>query len=428
MLKMSRPYHFFFMLNLKDVRTRPEHYQQGLTHRNFTDLTVIQILEKEQLSRQKQQEVQALQQQKNDLAKQIGKATPEDRSTLLTQGEQIKKELLQAETVFENMKKELDTQLSFIPNCPHPSVPTGKDEEDNVEIKKVGHPRKFDFTPLEHHQISLSKENMDFDTAARVSGSRFVYLKGTLARLHRAIGQFFLDTLTEEFGYTEMYTPYLVRAESMFGTAQHPKFTDDQFETTDGRWLIPTSEVSLTNYVREQLLSHQNLPLRFTTLSPCFRKEVGAAGKDIHGMIRQHQFYKVEMVSITNQQTSYDELERMVHIASTLLQRLDLPHRIMLLCTGDMGFSSTKTYDLEVWLPSQNGYREISSCSNCEDFQARRMMTRYKDTNGENQYCHTLNGSGLAVGRTLIAILENYQNADGTIEIPEVLKKYMYPL
>lgn len=412
------------MLNLKDVRSRPEHYQQGLNSRGFTDTNIAQIIEKEQISRHQQQQLQDLQQQKNDTAKQIGKATPEERPALIQQGEQIKKELQQVEANFETIKAELDILLAFLPNCPHPSVPVGKDEQDNVEIKKIGTPREFDFTPLEHHLIGISKENMDFDTAARVSGSRFVYLKGMLARLHRAIGQFFLDTLTQEFDYTEMYTPYLVRPEAMFGTAQHPKFKDDQFETTDGRWLIPTSEVSLTNYVREQLLSHQTLPLRFTTLSPCFRKEVGAAGKDLYGMIRQHQFYKVEMVSITDQKTSYDELERMVGIASTLLQKLDLPHRIMTLCTGDMGATATKTYDLEVWLPSQNGYREISSCSNCEDFQARRMMTRYKDENGENQYCHTLNGSGLAVGRTLIAILENYQNTDGSITIPDVLKKY----
>lgn len=412
------------MLNLKDVRTRPEYYQRGLDNRGFTDITIAQVIEKEQLSRQQQQQLQDLQQQKNDTAKQIGKATPEERSTLIQQGEHIKKELQKTEAAFEAIKTELDALLAFLPNCPHPSVPVGKDEQENVEVKQIGNPRKFDFTPLEHHLIGISKENMDFDTAARVSGSRFVYLKGTLARLHRAIGQFFLDTLTEEFGYTEMYTPYLVRPDAMFGTAQHPKFKDDQFETTDGRWLIPTSEVSLTNYVREQLLPGQNLPLRFTTLSPCFRKEVGAAGKDLHGMIRQHQFYKVEMVSITDQNTSYDELKRMVDLASTLLQRLNLPHRIMTLCTGDMSATATKTYDLEVWLPSQNGYREISSCSNCEDFQARRMMTRYKDEKGENQYCHTLNGSGLAVGRTLIAILENYQNADGSVAIPDILKKY----
>ncbi|MEK7654851.1 MAG: serine--tRNA ligase [Pseudomonadota bacterium] len=413
------------MLNLKDMRARPEYHQAGFDRRGFTDITVAQILEKEQLSRLQQQQLQNLQQQKNDTAKQISKATYEERPKLIQQGEQIKTELQQAQETFETIKTELDSILTFLPNCPHPSVPTGKDEQNNIEMKKIGTPRTFDFTPLEHHLIGISKEQMDFDTAAKVSGSRFVYLKGTLARLHRAIGQFFLDTLTEEFGYTEMYTPYLVRAESMFGTAQHPKFTDDQFETTDGRWLIPTSEVSLTNYVREELLSLQILPLRFTTLSPCFRKEVGAAGKDLHGMIRQHQFYKVEMVSITDKSASYDELERMVSIASALLQKLDLPHRIMTLCTGDMGIAAAKTYDLEVWLPSQNGYREISSCSNCEDFQARRMMTRYKDVSGENQYCHTLNGSGLAVGRTLIAILENYQNKDGSITIPDTLKKYM---
>lgn len=412
------------MLNLKDVRVRPGYHQTGLDNRGFTDITVAQILEKEQQCRQQQQDVQNLQQQKNDTAKQIGKATSEDRSALIQKGEQIKKELQHAETSFEKIKTDLDTVLFFMPNCPHDSTPVGKNEQDNVEVRKIGTPRTFNFIPLEHHLISISQKHMDFDAATRVSGSRFVYLKSMLARLHRAIGQFFLDTLTEEFGYTEMYTPYLVKAEAMFGTAQHPKFIDDQFETTDGRWLIPTSEVSLTNYVREQLLSHQSLPLRFTTLSPCFRKEVGAAGKDLHGMIRQHQFYKVEMVSITDQRTSYDELERMVDIASTLLQRLNLPHRIMALCTGDLGFSATKTYDLEVWLPSQNVYREISSCSNCEDFQARRMMTRYKDANGENHYCHTMNGSGLAVGRTLIAILENYQNADGSITIPDVLKKY----
>lgn len=409
------------MLNLKDVRVRPDHFQQGLTNRGFTDLTIGQILEKEELCRHQQQHVQNLQQQKNDVAKKIGKATIEERALLLEQGEQIKKDLHQAETSFENCKKELDELLSLVPNCPHSSVPKGKDEHDNVEVKRIGQPRTFNFEPKEHHLIGMAKQQMDFDAAARVSGTRFVYLKDTLARLHRALGQFFLDTLTEEFGYTEMYTPYLVRTESMFGTAQHPKFKDDQFETTDGRWLIPTSEVSLTNYVREQLLPQDVLPLRVTTISPCFRKEVGAAGKDLHGMIRQHQFYKVEMVSITDKDTSYDELERMVEIASILLQRLELPHRIVTLCTGDMGFAATKTYDLEVWLPSQKGYREISSCSNCEDFQARRMMTRYKGA-GENHCCHTLNGSGLAVGRALIAVLENYQNADGSVTIPDVLK------
>ena len=409
------------MLNIKDIRNNPDHFQRCLDKRNFTDIKINDLLRKDEQLRILQTNLQALQEERNKTAKIISKATPEERPSLIQKGEAIKKEMLDKESKVKELKDDFDCLISSIPNILHDSVPLGKDENDNVEVRKIGEPKKFNFQPKEHHELSISKEMMDFEASAKVSGARFVYLKGEIAKLHRALGQFFLDTLTQEFGYTELLTPYLVKTEAMFGTGQLPKFEEDQFETTDGRWLIPTSEVSLTNYVREKILQEKDFPHRFTTLSPCFRKEAGSAGKDMHGMIRQHQFYKTEMVSITKADESYEELERMVTIASTLLERLELPHRIVTLCSGDIGFGAAKTYDLEVWLPSQNCYREISSCSNCEDFQARRMKTRYKTSDGENLYCHTLNGSGLAVGRALVAVLENYQKEDGTIDVPKVL-------
>jgi seryl-tRNA synthetase len=322
--------------------------------------------------------------------------------------------------------------LMRVPNLPHASVPVGKDENDNPEVRRWGTPREFDFEVKDHVDVG-APIGMDFDTAAKESGSRFCFMRGQVARLHRALAQFMLDTHTSEHGYVECYTPYIVTADTMRGTGQLPKFEEDLFAAKKGGqegegetlYLVPTAEVSLTNMVNGNLLKHTDLPIKVTAHTPCFRSEAGSYGRDTRGMIRQHQFDKVEMVRIVSPENSYDHLEEMVNNAERILQKLGLPYRVITLCTGDMGFGATKTYDLEVWLPAQNTYREISSCSNCEAFQGRRMGTRYKDENGKNQWVHTLNGSGLAVGRTLVAVLENYQNADGSVTVPEVLRPYM---
>jgi seryl-tRNA synthetase len=316
--------------------------------------------------------------------------------------------------------------LAVIPNVPLDDVPDGKDETGNVEVRRWGTLPKFDFQPRQHFEIGEWLGLMDFETAAKLSGARFVILKGQLARLERALGQFMIDVHTQENGYTEVYAPYMLRDEAMFGVGQLPKFSDDLFRTTSGHWLIPTAEASLTNLVREKVLDEKDLPLRFTAYTPCFRAEAGAAGKDTRGMIRQHQFSKVELVAIVAPEESEAENQKMTACAEDILKRLGLAFRTIVLCTGDMGFGSRKTYDIEVWLPGQNAYREISSCSQLGDFQARRMDARYKPVDGKGtRLVHTLNGSGLAVGRTLIAVLENYQNGDGSITIPEVLRPYM---
>ena len=359
--------------------------------------------------------------QKNEVARQIPFAA--DKGPLISKGEDIKRNIQAYEQKVMALEEDLNTLLSLVRNIPADDVPLGKDENDNVEIRRVGTIPLFnEFSPKEHFDLLTSE--MDFETGAKVSGARFVFLKNSLAKLHRALKNFMLDTLTQEFGYTEMEVPFLVKATSMFGTAQLPTLKDDLFETLNGEMLIPTGEVPLTNYVRESILDESLLPLRLTAATPCFRKEAGAAGRDTRGMIRQHQFTKVEMVSIVHPNDSEDEHQRMLRAAETILQKLELPYRVLILCTGDMGFSSQKTYDIEVWLPGQNRYREISSCSNCGDFQARRMKTRIKTSNGHNILAHTLNGSGLAVGRTLIAVMENYQQADGSIQWPKVLEKY----
>jgi seryl-tRNA synthetase len=319
---------------------------------------------------------------------------------------------------------DLERALAEIPNLPLDDVPDGADSNDNVEHHRFGAKRDFAFEPKQHFDLGEALGLMDFETAAKLSGARFVVLKGPLARLERALGQFMLDVHTGEHGYTELAPPLLVRDETMFGTAQLPKFAEDQFRTTTGLWLIPTAEVPLTNLVREEILAEAQLPLRFTAGTPCFRAEAGAAGKDTRGMIRQHQFTKVELVSITTPEQSRDEHERMLACAEEVLRRLDLHYRVMLLCTGDTGFASQKTYDIEVWLPGQGAYREISSCSICGEFQARRMNARYRSKDGV-RYVHTLNGSGVAVGRALIAVLETYQQEDGSIAVPEVLRPYM---
>jgi seryl-tRNA synthetase len=333
-------------------------------------------------------------------------------------------EISKAEKELEKVV-DVNDLLAAIPNLPADEVPQGADENDNVEISKWGTPRSFDFVPKDHADLGPPL-GLDFETGVMISGARFAFLRSGVARLNRALGQFMLDHQTTANGFNECATPYLVREEALFGTGQLPKFAEDNFKTTDDRWLIPTSEVSLTNSVRESILADTDLPIRLTALTPCFRSEAGAAGKDTKGLIRQHQFEKVELVAITRPEDSEAEHERLVGAAESVLQALELPYRKMLLCTGDMGNSSRKTYDLEVWLPGQNLYREISSCSNCGDWQARRMNARYKPAGEKNTvFVHTLNGSGLAVGRTLVAVLENYQQADGSVTVPDILKPYM---
>ncbi|WP_244895123.1 serine--tRNA ligase [Neisseria dumasiana] len=332
---------------------------------------------------------------------------------------------------YEATQQELENWLTTIPNLPHESVPVGKDETENVEVRKIGTPRAFDFEVKDHVDLGAPL-GLDFEAGAQLSGARFTVMKGQIARLHRALSQFMLDTHTTQHGYTECYTPYIVNDSTLFGTGQLPKFGEDLFHVTRGgdetkttQYLIPTAEVTLTNTVADSIVPSESLPIKLTAHSPCFRSEAGAYGKDVRGLIRQHQFDKVEMVQIVHPEKSYDALEEMVGHAEKILQLLELPYRVITLCTGDMGFGAAKTYDLEVWVPAQNTYREISSCSNCEDFQARRMKARFKDEDGKNRLVHTLNGSGLAVGRTLVAVLENHQNADGSINIPAALQPYM---
>ena len=344
---------------------------------------------------------------------------------------ELKTDLEQAAADLDAVQKELDAWLLSIPNLPHESVPAGKDETENVEVRKVGTPREFDFEIKDH--VDLGEPlGLDFEGGAKLSGARFTVMKGQIARLHRALAQFMLDTHTLKHGYTEHYTPYIVDDTTLQGTGQLPKFAEDLFHVTRGgdeskktQYLIPTAEVTLTNTVADSIVAGSDLPLKLTAHSPCFRSEAGAYGKDVRGLIRQHQFDKVEMVQIVHPEKSYEALEKMVGHAENILKALELPYRVITLCTGDMGFGATKTYDLEVWVPAQNTYREISSCSNCEDFQARRMKARFKDENGKNRLVHTLNGSGLAVGRTLVAVLENHQNADGSINVPAALQPYM---
>jgi seryl-tRNA synthetase len=339
---------------------------------------------------------------------------------------ELKETIAKGEDDERKLDAEMKAALEVIPNLPLADVPDGGDETGNVEVRKVGTPGKFDFAPKQHFEIGEALGLMDFEAAQKISGARFVVLKGALARLERALASFMLDLHTGEFGYTEVNPPILVKDQAAYGTAQLPKFAEDLFKTTNDFWLLPTAEISLTNLVREQIIDEAQLPMRVTAWTPCFRSEAGAAGKDTRGMIRQHQFSKVELVSITTPDKSLEEHERMTSCAEEILKRLGLPFRTMLLCTGDMGFASQKTYDIEVWLPGQNTYREISSCSVCGDFQARRMDARYRAKDGGKPvYVHTLNGSGLAVGRTLIAVLENYQRADGSVIIPEVLRPYM---
>ncbi|WP_433910420.1 serine--tRNA ligase [Sphingomonas yabuuchiae] len=374
-------------------------------------------------------EAQDAQTRRNDLSKQIGQAKAakdEVRAqSLMDEVATLKAKLPELEEQERAVEAELNTALAAIPNLPAADVPQGADENDNALVHQKGEPATFAFEAREHDAIAPAL-GMDFETGVALSGARFTLLRGPMARLSRALGQFMLDRMTEENGFELVQPPLLVRDEAAFGTGQLPKFAEDLFRTTDGRWLIPTAEVSLTNIVREAILSEAELPLRFTALTPCFRSEAGAAGRDTRGLIRQHQFDKVEMVSITTPDQSDAEHERMTACAEGVLEALGLPYRRMLLCTGDMGFSAARTYDLEVWLPGQARYREISSCSTCTDFQARRMMARYRPAESKGtRFVHTLNGSGLAVGRTLVAVIENYQQADGSVIVPEVLRPYL---
>ncbi|HXD41450.1 MAG TPA: serine--tRNA ligase [Ramlibacter sp.] len=401
----------------------------------FLDVGAFVALEAERKSIQTRTE--ELQAQRNQLSRQIGqlKSKGESADAVMAQVASLKAELESSAARLEQIQPELQALLLSVPNLPHQSVPLGADETANVEVRKWGTPRKYDFAVKDHVDVG-ERLGLDFAMGVKLSGSRFIAMKGQAARLHRALGQFMLDVQTQEHGYTECYTPYIVNAETLRGTGQLPKFEADLFAARKGGqegdasdaaalYLIPTSEVTLTNFVRGEILAQAQLPIKLTAHSPCFRSEAGSAGRDTRGMIRQHQFDKVEMVQITHPDRSYEALEQMTSHAEAILQKLGLPYRVVLLCAGDMGFGSAKTYDLEVWLPAQDTYREISSVSNCEAFQARRLQARFRNAQGRNELVHTLNGSGLAVGRTLVAVLENYQNADGSVTVPEALRPYL---
>lgn len=370
-----------------------------------------------------------LQAKRNTASKQIGiaKSKAEDASAIMAEVAGLGDELKAAEVKLNDVQLKLQEIMLNVPNLPHDSVPKGNDEADNVEVRKVGTPRTFDFAIKDHTDVGTPL-GLDFDTGAKLSGARFTLMRGKIAKLHRALAQFMLDRQTEQHGYTECYTPYMVNAETLIGTGQLPKFEEDLFSLAhnDSKlYLIPTSEVTLTNTVRDEIVPLESLPIKLTAHTPCFRSEAGSYGRDTKGMIRQHQFDKVEMVQIVHPEKSYEALEEMVGHAENILKALELPYRVVSLCTGDMGFGAAKTYDLEVWLPAQNTYREISSVSNCEAFQARRLQARFRNAQGKPELVHTLNGSGLAVGRTLVAVLENYQNADGSVTVPTVLRPYM---
>jgi seryl-tRNA synthetase len=417
------------MHDIRALRETPELFDKGWAARGMPPQTA-RLIALDDERRAVVSELQAAQEKRNALSKEIGLAKRDKdearAAALMNEVASLKEQVQAGEERERSANEALEMALAELPNIPLDDVPVGEDEDANVVHSTQGTPRDLDFEPKEHFEIGEQLGLMDFETAARISGARFVILKGALARLERAIAQFMLDLHTTENGYTEIVPPMLVRDQAMYGTAQLPKFADDQFRTENGYWLIPTAEVPLTNLGREQILSESDLPIRVTAHTPCFRQEAGAAGRDTRGMIRQHQFSKVELVSITTPENSLDELERMRDCAEMVLRLLGLPYRVMVLSTGDMGFGARKTYDIEVWLPGQSAYREISSCSVCGDFQARRMNARYRPE-GEKQprFVHTLNGSGLAVGRTLIAVLENYQQADGSVVVPEALVPYM---
>lgn len=415
------------MFDIKWIRENPDAFDAGMARRKLPP-QAADLIALDAKRRDAQTKAQELQTERNALSKQIGilKSKGEDASGVIAQVSESKAAQAVAEQEVSETAAALMDAMAGLPNIPLDEIPDGDSEDDNVEVRRVGEPATFDFDVKDHVEIGENLGMMDFQTAAKIAGSRFVLLSGGLARLERALGAFMLDHNVNEFGYVETNPPALVNDTTMYGTGQLPKFGEDLFKTTDGYWLIPTAEVPLTNIVAEETLDESYLPRRFTAMTWCFRSEAGAAGKDTRGMIRQHQFTKVEMVSVTKPEDSMDELERMTSCAEDILVQLGLPFRTIVLCTGDMGAGARKTYDIEVWLPAQDQYREISSCSVCGEYQARRMNARFKVAGEKGtQFVHTLNGSGLAVGRTLIAVLENYQQADGSVVIPEVLRPYM---
>ena len=426
------------LLLRKDLDSVVARLQTRKNPQQFLNVEAFKALEAERKTIQTRTE--DLQAKRNQLSKQIGmlmgKGEKDAAEAAKVEVGQAKVELDAAATRLEQIQGELQTMLAALPNLPHESVPVGEDEQGNVEVRRWGTPKTFDFEVKDHVDLG-TPFGLDFESGVKLTGSRFTVMQGQIARLHRALAQFMLDLQTEEHGYTECYVPYIVNSDSLKGTGQLPKFEGDLFAANKGGqdaepvpdtaalYLIPTSEVPLTNLVRDEVLAEDRLPIKLTAHSPCFRSEAGSAGRDTRGLIRQHQFDKVEMVQVVHPDKSYETLEEMTRHAEAVLQKLELPYRVMSLCTGDMGFGAAKTYDLEVWLPAQDTFREISSVSNCEAFQARRMQARFKNAQGKNELVHTLNGSGLAVGRTLVAVLENYQNADGTVTVPEALRSYM---
>lgn len=415
------------MHDIAAIRADAAGFDKALARRGLAPQSA-QILDLDERRRAAQTQLQALLQRRNEASKEIGQAKAKglDSQPILDEMAAIKRQIPDLETEEASLGEALAQHLASIPNLPANDVPDGADETGNVAKSRFGEPRAFNFKPLEHFEIGEALGLMDFEAASKLSGSRFVILRGALAKLERALAAFMLDIHTNEFGYVETAPPLLVRDHVPYGTGNLPKAAEDMFHTDNGFWLIPTAETPLTNLVADQIVSADQLPMRFTAATPCFRSEAGSAGRDTRGMLRQHQFLKVELVSITHPDKSWEEHERMTQAAETVLQRLGLPYRRMLLCSGDMGFASAKTYDLEVWLPGQNAYREISSCSNCWDFQARRMKARFKAPGDKaTQFVHTLNGSGVAVGRALIAVLENYQQEDGSVALPEALHPYM---
>ena len=416
------------MLDIQELRKDLDSIVGQLKSRGF-DFPVEKFITFENERKIVQTRTQELQAKRNNASKKIGmaKAKGEDVSAIMAEVAGLGDQLKADEARLTELQTEIQNLMLNVPNLPHETVPSGKSEADNVEIRKVGTPRNFDFEIKDHTDVGTPL-GLDFDTGAKLSGARFTLMRGQIAKMHRALAQFMLDTQTEQHGYTECYTPYLVNAETLMGTGQLPKFEEDLFSLAhnDSKlYLIPTSEVTLTNTVRDEIVPLESLPIKLTAHTPCFRSEAGSYGRDTKGMIRQHQFDKVEMVQIVHPSKSYEALEEMVGHAENILKALELPYRVVSLCTGDMGFGAAKTYDLEVWLPAQNTYREISSVSNCEAFQARRLQARFRSEQGKPELVHTLNGSGLAVGRTLVAVLENYQNADGSVTVPKVLRPYM---
>ena len=415
------------MLDMKMIRQQPDEIKKRLATRGVAPETIDDLLAKDKKRRELVVKSESLKQKRNQVSEAIAQAkrAKKDASEQIQAMREVGKEIKVLDEELGQIEAEVHNMAAHLPNLPNPTIPVGADEEANVELRKVGTPRKFDFEPKAHWDIGEDLDILDFSRAAKVSGARFVFYKGLGARLERALYNFMLDEHAKE-GYTEVIPPYIVNHNSMYGTGQFPKFTEDVYSVKDqDMTLIPTAEVPLTNYYRDEVIPSEKLPVYFTAMSPSFRSEAGSAGRDTRGLIRMHQFHKVEMVKYTKPEDSYDELEKMTANAGNIMEKLGLPYHVITLSTGDMGFSAAMTHDLEVWMPAQNTYREISSCSNCEDFQARRAHIQYRDEDGKLQFVHTLNGSGLAVGRTLAAILENYQNADGSVTIPDVLVPYM---